>query len=362
MELYSPWVLVLVALGPLTAYLMLRRGGRARLRFSSLRDVRRVGASWRVRLRPLLTVLRVVCVVLLVVALARPRHGSQMHRVAAKGVAMQLVVDRSGSMDTRMSYAGQEMSRLDVVKRVLADFVKGGQDLPGRPNDLIGLVTFARYADTTCPLVFAHDAVLGFLSQTPVVGQRSQENATAIGDAISLAAARLKTAEQELTRRNRELQGTSADADDAKPAYEIRSKVIVLLTDGRNNAGRYEPMQAAELAKEWGIKVYTIGIGGDEAGIRVHGLFGDFLMPTGQEFDEPLLEAMAQETGGFYGRASDGEALRTLCQKIDEQEKSEIETVEYSRYEERFTPLALAALAVLALEIMLSCTLFRKIP
>jgi len=360
--LYSPWVLVLLALGPLTAYLMMRRGGRARLRFSSLRDARRVGASWRVRLRPVLMVLRLLCVVLLVVALARPRHGSQMHRVAAKGVAMQLVVDRSGSMEARMSYGGKEMSRLDVVKRVLGDFVKGGEELAGRPNDLIGLVTFARYADTTCPLVHAHDAVLGFLKQTPVVGQRSAENATAIGDAISLAAARLKTAEEELTRRNRALQGTTREGEDSRPAYEIRSKVIVLLTDGRNNAGEHEPMAAVALAKEWGIKVYTVGIGGGEGGVRVQGLFGDFLMPSGQEFDEALLKAMAKETGGFYGRADDGEALRTLCQKIDEQEKSEIETVEYSRYEERFGPWALGALAVLALEIMLGCTVLRKIP
>ncbi len=366
MQLYSPWILMLLAIAPLTAYLMLRRGGRARLRFSSLRDARVVKPSWRIRLRPLLVLARLLCICLLVVALARPRQGSQYHQISTKGVALELVVDRSGSMEAQMNYEDQQMTRLEVVKKVLADFVKGGNGLEGRPNDMMGLVTFARYADTICPPVQkqTYDALLGLLEQTQVTPQRSEENATSIGDAIALAAARLDTIEEEITRRNAQLQATAnlEQGEEIKPEYEIQSKAIVLLTDGRNNAGQYQPMEAAELARQWNIKIYTIGIGGAEAFTRVQGLFGDFLMPTGQELDENLLRAVAERTGGFYSRAEDGEALRTICNKIDEQEKTEIESVEYSRFEEKFSPLALAALAVLALEIAMSCTVFRKIP
>ena len=366
MQLYSPWVLLLLLLVPLTGYLMLRGGGRARLRFSSLRDVRAVGPSWRIRLRWLLVLARVVCLALLVVALARPRQGSQYHRVSTKGVALELVVDRSGSMEAQMNYEGRQMTRLEVVKRVLADFVKGGNGLEGRPSDMMGLVTFARYADTVCPPVQGqtHDALLGLLEQAQVTPQNSPENATSIGDAIALAAARLKTIEEELTRRNMQLKADTQmeeGEEEVKPEFEIQSKAIVLLTDGRNNAGQYQPLEAAELAKKWDIKVYTIGIGGGEAFMRDQGIFG-FLIPTGQELDEGLLRAVAEGTGGFYSRAEDGEALRTICDKIDEQEKTEIESVEYSRYEEKFSLWALAALAVLALEIAMSCTVFRKVP
>jgi len=364
LQLHSPWILLLLLLGPLTAYLMLRRRSRARLRFSSLRDARAVPKSWRIRLRPMLMLARMACIVLLVVALARPRQGSKYHKISTKGVALELVVDRSGSMETQMAYEGRQLNRLEVVKGVLADFISGKGPLEGRPNDLMGLITFARYADTVCPLVHAHDALLGFLQQTKVVGQRSPENATAIGDALALAAARLKKSEEEIAQRNAKLKARAAgtDGEQAKPEFEINSKAIILLTDGQNNAGQYRPLEAVELAKNWGIKIYTIGIGGGEAFTKVKGIFGDFLMPTGQELDERLLRAVAQRTGGFYGRAGDGEALRTICEKIDQQEKSEIESVQYSRFEEKFSPLALAALLMLAAEIMLSCTVFRKIP
>lgn len=364
MELYSPWVLILLVLAPLTVYLMIRRGGRARLRFSSLRDARRVGTSLRIKLRPLLVVARMLCIALLVVALARPRQGSKFHEISTKGVALELVVDRSGSMKAQMGFEGRQLTRLEVVKKVLNDFVKGGNGLDGRPNDLTGLVTFARYADTICPPVQGqtHDALLELLKQTQIVTTQN-EDGTSIGDAIALGAARLKTIEQEITQRNNRLKASMEleEGQEAKSEYEIQSKAMVLLTDGRNNAGDYDPMEAAELAKKWGIKIYTIGIGGGEALMRRQDMFG-FLMSSGSDLDEGLLKAVAETTGGFYSRADDGEALREICDRIDQEEKTEIESVEYSRYEEKFSPLALAALVVLALEIVLSCTIFRKIP
>lgn len=363
MQLHNPWVLLLLALAPLTMWLLWRKGGRARLRFSSLRDAKTVRRSWQVQLRPLLAVARATCIVLLVLSLARPRQGSKYHKVSTKGVVLELVVDRSSSMNTEMDYQGKRLSRLDVVKKVLADFVAGGNGLPGRPNDLMGLITFARYADTACPLVHAHDALLGFLDQTDIVQSRA-EDGTAIGEGLALAAARLKKAETEIAQRNALLKATATTADNspAKPHFEIQSRAIILLTDGINNAGDTLPAAAAELAKEWGIKVYTIGIGSGEAFVRVQGLFGSQLLPTGQQLDEQLLKHIAHQTGGFYSRADDAEALRSIVEKIDQQEKSEIESVEYSRYEEKFHRPALAALAVLALEILMSCTIFRKIP
>ncbi|MCP4710002.1 MAG: VWA domain-containing protein, partial [Planctomycetes bacterium] len=295
----------------------------------------------------------------------RPQQGSQYHEISTKGVALELVVDRSGSMKAQMGYEGKQLTRLEVVKQVLNDFIRGGNGLDGRPNDLTGLVTFARYADTICPPVQGqtHDALLELLKQTQVTPDGSAENATSIGDAIALAAARLKTIEEEMTQRNARLKaGLELEkGEDFKPEYEIQSKAMVLLTDGRNNAGDYDPMEAAELAKNWGIKIYTIGIGGGEALMRRQDMFG-FLMSSGQELDEGLLKSVAESTGGFYSRASDGEALREICDRIDQEEKTEIESIEYSRYEERFSLLALAALMVLAMEIIMSCTVFRKIP
>ena len=364
MELYSYWVLILLILAPLVWYLQRRRSSRAQLRFSTLREAGGLGKSWRIRLRWLPVAARMACILLLVVALARPRQGSKHHKVSTKGVILELVVDRSGSMEAQMNYKNRQMTRLDVVKEVLKDFIKGDEELEGRSNDMLALVTFARYADTVCPLVHAHDALLGFLEQTEFVPQRSEENATAIGDAIALAAARLKKAEEEITRRNAKLMASANLEQDQqiKPEFEIQSKAIILLTDGQQNTGKYKPMEAAQLAKEWGITIYTIGIGGGEAFMTMQTPFGDYKIPARQEFDERPLKAVAELTGGFYGRASDGETLREICKRIDEQEKSEIESIEYSRYEERFGPWALAALLALMAEMVMGCTVFRKIP
>ena len=365
MQFYTPWAFLLLAIAlPLTWVWQRRRGGRAPVRFSSLREAQAVRRSWRVRLRWLPGLARLICIVLLVAALARPREGSTVQRKSTKGVVLEVVVDRSGSMASEMQYEGETLTRLEVVKRVLDEFIRGGEALEGRANDLVGLITFALYSDTTCPLVHSHDALLGFLKQAKTVPERSPENRTAIGDAIALAAARLKKAEEEITRRNAKLTAlASAEGGEAiKPDFEIQSKAIILLTDGQQNAGKYHPLEAAKLAQEWGITIYTIGIGWGQAYQRSQSVFGNFLRPTGMELDERLLTALAERTGGFYGRAGDGEALRRVVEKIDEQEKSEIESLEYSRYEERFGPWALAALGALILEIVLGCTVFRKIP
>ena len=173
--------------------------------------------------------------------------------------------DRSSSMTAEMEYRGMRRNRLEVVKKVFEEFIMGnGEELEGRPNDLVGMVAFARFADTMAPLTLGHGALLRFLDQVRIVTRRA-EDGTAIGDALALAAARLRTAEEDLARYADE----SGDKE-----YEIKSKIIILLTDGQNNFGQRTPEQAAELAADWDIKVYTIGVGGDEGVSTVKTLFG----------------------------------------------------------------------------------------
>ena len=319
--------------------------------------------SWRLRFRPILKLLRLACLILLIIALARPRKGTKISETATEGVAIEVVADRSGSMQAEMNYRGKKLNRLETVKRVLAEFIRGEGGLTGRSSDLVGLVTFARYADTKCPLVHSHDVLLEFLRQTELVKMRA-EDGTAIGDALALAAARLKKAEEEIERRRAQLGLDSAEDSNvaAETGFRIKSKVIILLTDGINNAGQYSPLQAAQLAKDWGIKIYTIGIGSAQAYTTIQTMLGSYKVPTQDNIDEALLKAIAENTGGFYGRAGDAKALRKIVEKIDSLEKTEVKSVQYTQYAEQFGPWALAALALLAGEMLFGCTIFRKIP
>lgn len=363
MQLYSPWALILLLVLPVMAYLMLRRKGTAAVRFPSLVDMKSCLVSWRIRLRPLLTVARLLCVALLIVALARPRKGTVLSEISTEGVAIEAIVDHSGSMQTEMDYYGQKLNRLEVVKKVLSDFIEGDKkDLKGRSSDLVGLISFARYADTKCPLVHSHNVLIEFLKKTEIVKIRS-EDGTAIGDAIALGAARLQKAEEEIQKRRQQLISTGEKISDAdESGFKIKSKVMILLTDGINNAGQYDPLEAAELAKKWGIKIYTIGIGSSQAYTTIQTPLGTYKMPTGQELDEELLEAIAEKTGAFYGRADDAKALRNIVEKIDKLEKTEVKSVQYTQFAEHFGPWTLTALLVLAAEMLASCTVFRKIP
>lgn len=364
MQLYSPWALLLLLALPFLGYLMLRKKRWAAVKFPSLSDMRRCPVSWRLRLRPLLVVARLLCLALLIAALARPRKGTVLSEISTEGVAIEAVVDHSSSMRTEMDYYGEKLSRLEVVKRVLGDFITGDKkDLHGRTGDLIGLVTFARYADTVCPLVPTYTVLAEFLKKTEIVNLRS-EDGTAIGDAIALAAARLRKAEEEIQRRSAELgfQGKDDAGESKRAGFEIKSKAIILLTDGQNNRGQYDPLEAAELAKKWDIKVYTIGIGSGQAYTTVQTMLGTFRMPAQNELDEKLLTAMADKTGGFYSRADDAAALRSIVKRIDELEKTEVTSVQYTQYAEHFGRWTLPALVLLMLEMLAGSTVFRKIP
>jgi len=353
MRFEAPWAFLLLLLIPLLLLLYYRtRGRRSALRFSSVAVAKRAPRSWRQRLIGLPLVIRTFILILLVLALARPQEGKERVRDISKGIAIEMVVDRSGSMGAEMEFDGERLNRLEVVKRVFDEFVTGrGGDLPGRPNDMIGMISFARYADTSCPLTLAHGALSEFTKNLHLV-KRRQEDGTAIGDAIALAAARLKTAEETILRQT----------DQETRDFEIKSKIIILLTDGRNNAGKRSPAEAAALAKKWGIKIYTIGVGGDEGVIRQHSLFGSFLVRMGEGVDKKTLESLANTTGGIFRLAEDGDSLRAIYQEIDELEKSEIESVLFLDYQELFPTLVYIGLGLLAMEMILTATVFRKIP
>jgi Ca-activated chloride channel homolog len=363
MQFYSKWILLLLLLIPAIVYFNYRRKRHAALKFSSLRDMRNCPVSLRQRLRPLLSVARYVCIALLIIALARPRKGTVLSEISAEGVAMEIVADHSGSMQTEMDYYGQTLNRFEVVKRVLSDFISGDKKgLAGRDSDLIGLVTFARFADTICPMVLSHNVLLEFMKKTEIVKIQA-EDGTAIGDGISLAAARLQKAEEEFQQRRKKLSEAGekiSNNDDS--IFKIKSKVIILLTDGINNTGKYDPMAAADMARQWGIKIYTIGIGSAEAYSTVQTPIGTFKMPSGQSLDENLLKNIAEKTGGFYGRADDAQSLRKIVEKIDELEKTEVKSIQFTQYAEFFSPWTLTALLILTLEILAGCTIFRKIP
>ncbi|MCF7972596.1 MAG: VWA domain-containing protein, partial [Phycisphaerae bacterium] len=359
MDFQAPLVLLLLVLLPVLGVWQWRRQRTAAVRFSSITTLKKSPVSWRVRLRPVLLLLRLLCLACVIVALARPRKGTVLSEISSEGIAIEAVVDRSGSMQAEMDYNGLELNRLDVVKRVLAEFIQGNKhQFEGRTGDLIGLITFAKYADTTCPLVLSHSVLLEFLKQTQIVTQEmSNEDGTAIGDAIALAGARLQKAEEEIQRRRVSLGMT--DANDVPEGFRIKSKIIILLTDGRNNQGEYAPLKAAQLARDWGVKIYSIGIGSDQAFTTMQTPMGKFKIPAQNDLDENLLTQIAETTGGFYRRADSARVLEDIVKTINDLETSEVKTLQYTQYSEQFMPWIWGALGLIMLEILGSCTVFR---
>jgi Ca-activated chloride channel family protein len=271
---------------------------------------------------------------------------------------MEIVVDRSSSM-LAMDFQkdGRRADRLTALKDVAGRFVLGGDGLAGRPGDLIGLVVFSRFADSTCPLTLDHDYLVQVLQGTDVAGTRA-EDGTAIGEAVALAAERLRDA-------------TERGGDLPKP----KSKVIVLLTDGENNAGEIDPVTAAEVCRTNGITLYAIGMGTiGEAPYPMQGPFGGTqLVPVPVRIDEKLLKEMAAKTGGQYFRATDSGSLAQIYETIDRLEKTTTEQRRYLQFRDlavegtdlagvRVPPLLLVAFALAALELLLAQTRWRTLP
>ncbi len=347
----SPWAFLLLLSIPLLVWRQ-QRSEPGAVNFSSLHNAARAGRSWRQRLLWMPSFLRIAALILLVIALARPQRGQEIVRNVTQGIAIEMVVDRSGSMGQTMHYDGQSLTRLDVVKKVFHDFVMGdGATLEGRPNDLIGMISFARHPETACPLTLAHDAFPQFMKTVRLATRRS-EDGTAIGDAIALAAARLQKAEEAY------LQQAEASRDD----YEIKSKVILLLTDGENTAGKRNPLAAADLAATWGIKIYTIGVGGLDSLSAVNSFLARIRTSQGVGVDEKMLKAIAEKTGGTYRLAKDAQSLREIYSEIDRLERTDVESVRYVDHKELFGLFALMALALVSTEGILGATLLRRAP
>jgi Ca-activated chloride channel family protein len=319
--------LLLLLLVPMVLLLYIRwRRSDAVVKVSSLQHAVSRRHGW-LRMDRFFLLLHFVSLFLLVVAIARPRSGITRTEVTSYGIDIVIVLDVSGSMEA-IDFKPQ--NRLYVAKEVAEDFIKG------RGTDRIGLVLFARFAYTQCPLTTDHGVVIELLRRAHI---GMIEDGTAIGLGLAQACDRLKDSKAE-------------------------SRVVILLTDGRNNTGEIEPETAIRVAKALDVKVYTIGAGKPgEALMPVdHPLFGTRYVKVPDELDEGLLQRIAEETGGRYFRAKDPEGLVTIFKTIDKMEKSEIKVHEYTDYREFFRPLLVCGLGLLIVGIALSNTRFLKFP
>ncbi len=324
-----PWFLPL-AVVPVLLYVWNQRRSGERLVSLRLPSTRSIDGltSWRSTLRPFLPILRVVALVLMIVALARPRLDLSEETVTAEGIDIVLTMDLSTSMGAQ----DFDPNRLEVAKQVARDFVKR------REFDRIGLVAYAGEAYTKSPLTVDKLIIDRFISELQM-GEIT--DGTAIGLGLETAINRLRES-------------------------EAASKIIILLTDGENNAGdRHKPEVAAEIAKKFGIRVYTIGVGSGEETLMPSAPIGGGryrFKPTRGTVDDKLLAFIAEETNGRYFRARDTEELESIYDYIDELEKTEIETTVFKRYEERFGRFLALGFFLLLLETVLRYTVLKTIP
>lgn len=346
------WLLLLIPVF-VAGLRSIRRDRRTAVVFSSVELVRGLPITLAQRCRRFLPWLRIAGMALIVVGLARPQRGLAEFRIRAEGIAIEMCIDRSGSMKAMdFSLDGRQVNRLEAVKQVFRDFVTGGSGFAGRPDDQIGLVAFGGFADAKCPLTLDHGTLLQVLDtvqipepvmdrQGRVINERilQEEQATAIGDAIAVAVDRLRNS-------------------------EAKSRVIVLLSDGENTAGEVTPEEAAEAAAAWGIRIYTIGAGSTGmAPFPMVDVFGrEVLQPQPVSLDETTLKALAGKTGGQYYSARDTEGLRRVYEEIDRMEKTVTDGLLYSEYRELFQALLLPGLGCVVLELVLSATRFRTLP
>lgn len=337
-EFRDPLFLLAGLPAPLLVYLLAGRMP-SRIIYASLELPDRAPAGLRVRLARLPAGLLALAALALAIALAGPRTGDETTEIKREGIAIIMALDRSGSMDARDFVAGDySVSRLQALQEVFREFVLGGEAGKGRPDDLIGLVVFGTYADGISPLTLDHGNLLHILDQVRVAQEQS-EAATALGEGLGLAIQRLLDS-------------------------EARSRVVILLTDGVNNAGEIDPLQAAELAAEQGIKVYTIGAGSNgPAPVPVIGPDGRrYLRRARVEMDEQTLREIARRTGGTYFHARDAEGLAETYRAIDRLERTEISETRYMSYREHYAGFALAALVLIALAGLAAGTLLRRLP
>lgn len=323
---YYLWLLTLLV--PMIGYYVWRtlQGGAA-IRISSVAGVVRAPKTVRYYLRHLPFALRAAAFALLVVALARPQDVEQNVRTNTEGIDIMLAIDVSGSMLAR----DFKPDRITAAKEVAGSFVAD------RYGDRIGLVVFAAEAFTQSPLTTDQSTLQTLLAR--IRSGLIDDSGTAIGNGLATAINRLRES-------------------------EAKSKVIILLTDGVNNRGEIAPVMAAEIAKEQGIRVYTIGVGSrGTAPTPAIDMFGNMTFVQAKvEIDEKTLQEIADATGGRYFRATDNEKLRAIYDEINRLEKSKVEVADFTTYTEEYLRWVLAALALLAAEFLIRTLILKRIP
>ena len=327
-----PYLLLLLLLLPMLAWLKGKVGFQPAFLYSSVQLVRGVTGVTRSRAGSILLKLRWLALALFILALARPQFGEGETKVTASGIDIVVAIDLSGSMSSEdFELKAQRVNRLTIAKDVLEQFISR------RPNDRIGLVAFARDAYIAAPLTLDHDFLQQNLERLEIA--TPDNDGTAIGSALTAALNRLRE-------------------------IKSKSKMVILMTDGQNNAGKVPPLTAAEAAQTLGVKVYTIGVG-------TRGMAPiPYLDPFGRkryaqqpvDIDEATLQQISLRTGGKYYRADKTETLRSIYDEIDRLEKTEVQVRKYQRYREMFPFAALPGLVALLLEIILNHTVWRKLP
>lgn len=316
------WLLLLLLLVPM---LWVYMRPKASLFFSLGRRLKISAHSPLLWLKHVGFLLRILAIGCFILAMARPQSGRTNTKQKNKGLDMMLVVDTSKSMSAMdFTLGGKRQDRLEVSKRVLAEFINK------RTNDRIGLTIFGTHAFAYVPMTLDHDVLLRYLDESEI-GMAGAS--TAIGDAVGVAVNRLKD-------------------------LEAKSKIIILLTDGSNQYGKIEPLDAAKAASTMGIKIYTIGVGSNKP-VPVPTQFG--IQHHIFELDETLLKKMAAITKGRYFYATNTETLEKVYRTIDELEKTEIEVQVFHQYEEKFALFLWPGIAFLILEIMFSLSRWRRL-
>ena len=321
------WFWLFLIMPVLIAWYIIKRGKQtAELKISTIKGFK-VKQSWLVNIRPLLFVLRLLALAFLITAMARPRTVDVSTKTkTTKGIDIVMAIDVSASMLAR----DLRPNRLEALKDVASEFIQG------RPNDRIGIVLYAGESYTKTPITSDKSIVLGALND--VKFSEVLENGTAIGMGLATSVNRLK---------------------DSKAL----SKVIILLTDGVNNSGTIDPKLASELAVEYGIKTYTIGIGSNGMALSPIGIKSNGQFQYGNqkvEIDEDLLKQIATATGGQYFRATNNQKLEAIYEEINKLEKTDVEEFKSYNYKELFRSLVLAALGLIVVEVLLRFTIFRS--
>ncbi len=331
MSFKTPWILFLIPfiLGLLWIYH--KRIKPAAIRFSSTQLLSSLTSSWKLSLKNFPFFLRLAALTFFLIALAGPRSVLEKQIHQTEGIDIVLAIDASGSMAGEdFKIEGRRVNRLAVVKKAVKDFIEA------RPNDRLGLIAFGAYAYTVCPLTTDHDWLLTNLERVEL---GTVEDGTAIGSGILTSVNRLKTS-------------------------EAKSKVVILLTDGMNNAGKVDPVAAAHVAEKFKIKIYTIGAGSKGyVPFPMQDFFGRTVYQNVLiDLDEDTLKEAAKLTGGKYFRATDTESLQNIYKEIDALEKTKIEEYGFKEYKELFDRFLILALLVLLVEIVLKETVLLKIP